>query len=177
MVLRRQRRLDRIGQGWLLPRCGILNEAGLGASTGGTGHQQRTRNPLSTGTAGPADPRRYQGPPSPTMVDPWARQRHIKGHAGAGSGSSTPPSMTAPGSPTQRSSTTNKLALPPGSLGRPPGTTRSSPAKSAYRSGLWHRRHRHPGQKDQAIPTPNQRQSLAPRRGMGLHPPLDLRHR
>ena len=95
-------------------------------------------------------------------------------------------SMTAPGSSTPRSTTTNKPSPPPRSGAAPsPGSRRTaSPVErvltdngACYRSGLWHRAcadDRHHRQEDPAPPAPDQRQGRTlppdPARGMGLHP-------
>ena len=104
---------------------------------------------------------------------------------------STARSMTAAGSCTPRSSTTNKARPPPRSGAVPPPGSRMlgitcerviTDNGACYRSRAWHtrvRRHAHDGEEDAPLPAPNQRQSRAlppdPARGMGLHPPLDLR--
>ena len=118
-----------------------------------------------------------------------AAATHRHGNAPeSATGSSTPPSMTAPASPTPRSTTTNKPPPPPGSGTGPHGWFaahghhhRASPHRQRrpatgprpWRSRLHGDRH-HP-QTHPPLPTPDQRQSRTlpphPARGMGLHPP------
>ncbi len=127
----------------------IAYEIGLAASTvqsdperrrlrpprpGRPGHRRRAGAPLPAGPAGRADPRRRQedrrrsrtaaagGSTAAATTPP----RGIRGPATA---TSTPRSMTAPGSSTPRSTTTNKPSPPPGSgTAPPPGSRRTGSA-------------------------------------------------
>ena len=157
-------------------------------------HRHRAGASLPARTPRRVDPRRRQEdrrhPQRWRLAAPRPRRRRYTRHNGPATATSTPRSMTAPGSSTPRSTTTNKPSPPPGSgTAPPPGSRpRHHLRTSPHRQRLLLQvrtlaprlqRDRHHRQEDPATPPANQRQDRTlpphPARGMGLHPPLDLR--